>query len=382
LSHFRPKEVLHRAQQSEKLGKAKEASSDFALVGSYLKKKKRFSDAIVMFDKSIRLTPDSGRLYLEKAICEWLEGARDQALEDVDHCVRIGLEKRNLKPYLSHLKKECEDLPELRRRFFECWLSIDRTHFEPFLELGHHFVGEGHWSKAKTHLLMGLKLDPTNELLIEEMENALNQLGSQEERDYFVRFRGQELSISELATLLGEREVRFEASRSIQGNELKGLKELVSELERELDLDSEDRLDDVEPLVREFIRRSDSVVGEDGQSRFDLACAFYEMGRKQEALSELGKISSSSSVFSQALILKGKILVEEGSWVAAMGVYLEAVRATSRETQSWKEALYQLVLLNLKLGDSAVALKNLNELEKVDPSYRDLKTLKKELQPK
>ena len=75
MSHFRPKEVLHRAQQSEKLGKAKEASSDFALVGSYLKKKKRFSDAIVMFDKSIRLTPDSGRLYLEKAICEWLEGA-------------------------------------------------------------------------------------------------------------------------------------------------------------------------------------------------------------------------------------------------------------------------------------------------------------------
>jgi tetratricopeptide (TPR) repeat protein len=379
LNHFRPKEVLHRAQESERLGNYKDASHDFALLGSYLRKKNRLADAILMFERSIRLTPDSGRIYLEKGICEWQQGQRDQALESVDQCVRLGLEKRNLSLYLSHLKKVCSELPELRKRFLECWLSIDRTHFQPFLELGAEFASQGAWSKAKTAFLQGLRLNSDHQALQDQLEAVVAHTGSQEEQQYFERFKRREISILELATLLGEKEVRHGKIQSLKTEGPKDLKDLVADLERELELEAEGTFADLEPLMREFIRRSDRIVGEDSQARLDLAFAFYEMGRRTEAKAELRKISASSPVLSQSQILMGKILCEEGSQVAALGAYLEALRHSRKDSNEGKEALYQLSILHLKLCDTKGALQYLGELEKIDPHYRDIKQIKKDL---
>lgn len=93
MSHFRPKEVLHRAQQLESQGQRSEAANEYALLSYYLRRKKRWADALKMLDKAFPLRPDSGRLHLEKAMILWALENKPEALKCVERAVQLGLEK-------------------------------------------------------------------------------------------------------------------------------------------------------------------------------------------------------------------------------------------------------------------------------------------------
>jgi len=384
LSHFRPKEVLHRAQKSEKEGQKKEAAKDYALLSVYLRKKNKFSDASKMISKAIALTPDSGRLYLEEAACFFGLKEELQAGESLQKCIQIGLEKKQLQVYLEHLDKYFGSFGFLRRKFFELWLSIDRTSAAPFLGLGKELIQELNWIEAKQLFIKGLRIEPENELLLEALTSVLQEHGNELEQDYFKRFRERKLSYDDFLVLIGTppeptANKKIEPKKVENGADLKELSELVTDLERELELDAEEDYEGVEPVIQEFLRKSNQVIGSDLQARLDLAFAFFEMGRFREAKLELNYIEAEHLLFGQAQHLLGTILLKEGSEVAALGAFQSSLRTALKGSSFWKETVYQLIRVNLKLGDQTNAKKLIEQMDKVDSQYRDLKNLKQSL---
>lgn len=381
MSHFRPKEVLHRAQKSEQEGQKKEAAKNYALLSHHLRRKKKYLDAEKMISKAIQLTPDSGRLYLEEAACMLELNNEEKATGSVQKCIQIGIEKKQLQVYLTHLNKHFPEFSPLRRKFFESWLSIDRTSAAPFLGLGQEFEGAGEWNEAKQLFIKGLRVEPENGDLLEALDSGLRKYGNEVEREYFNRYRENKLGYEDFVTLIGKSPLSVvkpkENSKSNEEpQEIKELSDLVAELERELELDSDKDYESVEPVIKEFLRKSNHVIGSDLQARLDLAFAFFEMGRFREAKLELSHIEPEHVLFGQSQHLLGNILLKEGSEVAALDAYQSALRAAIKHTSFWKETVYQLIKINLKLGDYVNATKLLKEIEKVDPLYRDLKNLK------
>lgn len=382
MSHFRPKEVLHRAQQSEQEKRYREASSDYALLCVHLRRKNRISDAQKMIQKAIKLCPESGRFYLERAACEWSLGETESSEQSIEQCVRLGLEKKALTTYLDHLKDDLQDFVELRQKFIERWLLIDRTQFLPFLELAIIFNEQGKSSEAKANLLFALKISPEELSLHQLMDSIVEQTGNPEEMGFWTRFKKQEISLDELSLLLGPKALEKNRPLSNPTSELKDLSDLVADLERELELDVADVSDNVEALMNEFIRKSSQVMGGDYQARLDLACAFNEMGRKREAKSELEKIEVGHRLFSQAQILMGNILIQEGSDVAGMGAFQAAIRTSQKGSSEWKEAMYQLVKLQIRFGELKKGYELATELYQDDPNYREVRLIRKEIELK
>jgi len=382
VSHFRPKEVLHRAQKSEKEGLVKEAAKSYALLSVYLRKKNKYPDAEKMIAKAIKLNPDSGRLYLEESACFLGMNDESRASASIQKCVQIGLEKKQLHVYFSHLHKHLTSNSWIRQKFCELWLSIDRTSPTPFLGLGEELLGQGKWQEARDLFLKGLFVEPTNETLLTALVSLMNQHGSPTEQDYLKRFLDKSLSLEQFMVLMGKptdvKNERPKSSREVEtAPELKELGELISELEKELEISSETEYENVEPVIQEFLRKSNQVIGSDLQARLDLAFAFFEMDRLREAKMELNHIQTEHLLFGQAQYLLGTILLQEGSDVAALGAFQSALRSAVKDSAFWKETVYQLVKLNLKLGDLDTAGKFIQQLEKTDPGYRDLKNLRK-----
>lgn len=382
MSHFRPKEVLHRAQQSEQEKRFREASSDYALLCVHLRRKDRLSDAQKMIQKAIKLCPESGRFYLERAACEWSLGNSEAAEQSIEQCVRLGLEKRALSTYLDHLKDDLQDFIELRQRFIERWLLIDRTQFLPFLELAFILFEQGKLSEAKSNLLYGLKVSPEEPSLHQLMDLILEQKGNPEEKGFWKRFKNKEITLDELSLLLGPRTSEKARPLSNPTSELKNLSDLVADLERELELDVADASDNVEALMGEFIRKSSQVLEGDYQARLDLACAFNEMGRRREAKTELEKIEVGHRLFSQAQVLMGNILIQEGSDVAAMGAFQAAIRTSQKGSSEWKEAMYQLIKLQIRFGELKKGYEMATQLYQDDPNYREVRLIRKEIELK
>jgi len=385
VSHFRPKEVLRRAQEAEKNGEKKEAANDYALLSVYLRRKRRFDDAKKMVDQAIVLTPQAGRLYLEKALCEWELGHPEQAKECVRQCARLGLEKKKLTTYLGYLEKDLAALPVLRECFFDLWLSVDRTASAPFLGLGKALLEQSKLLEARKTFLDGFVIDNENPDILGALEEVISKLGNNSEKEWLLRYRNGELKNEDLLVLLGSRQGFSNQKESLKSDEeerspeLKDLKELVDELEKELEMDSDHKFENIEPLVNEFRRKSNKVIGSDAQARLDLACAFQEMGRYRDAKDELSKVEVSNPLYPQAQYQLGTLLKLEGSELGAVGAFQCVLRIAQENSPLWKEAVYQLAHLYVRLGDKKHAVEMVTLLDKREPNYRTLKSLKANL---
>lgn len=385
MSHFRPKEVLHRAQEAEKNGDKKESANNYALLSVYLRRKQRFEDAKKMVDQAILLTPQAGRLFLEKALCEWGLNHPDKAKECVRQCARLGLEKKKLKTYLGYLEKDLATLPTLRECFFDLWLSVDRTGSAPFLGLGKALMEQSKFNEARLIFLDGLAIEQDNTEMIAALEELSRRAGNQSEQEYLLRYKNGELKHQDFLILLGRKQASSfvkEASKPEEeekSRDLKDLKELVDELEKELELDSDYKFENIEPLVSEFRRKSNQVIGSDAQARLDLACAFQEMGRYRDSKEELSKIDSGHALYPQAQYQMGTILKLEGSELGAVGAFQCVLRMADENSHLWKESVYQLAQLYVRLGDKKHALEMVALLDKKEPNYRTLKALKANL---
>jgi len=202
VSHFRPKEVLHRAQQLESGGQRGEAANEYALLSYYLRRKKRWSDALKMLDKAFILRPDSGRLHLEKAMILWGLERNSEALNCIERAVQLGLEKKQLEVYRKILEKEAGEIPPLQKAFFETWIHLDRTALSPFLTLARFAEEEENWEEAKKLYLIALRISSEKQVL-DLLGRVLEKLSQENELKALKRFSQKEIDLAHLILLLG-----------------------------------------------------------------------------------------------------------------------------------------------------------------------------------
>jgi len=390
VGHFHLKKMLSQAQSAEEQGNLKEAANAYALISVYFRKKNKTKDAGKMIMNALRLVPHSGRLYLEEAACLWALKDVTSAKESVSKAVGYGVKQKQFPLYLKAVNKTFQNDPDLKEWFFSSWLDLDRTSPEPFNEFSDFLILQGKNSDAKKIILQGLRLAPQHSGLREKLQIWANQFGQPSEKETVFRFLNEEINLEQFLALFGVinsphgdqslKELLFAQPEKLllegEAGDMKELGQLIDELEKKLNLDLRTPFEDVSPLMQEFRRLSNEVIGQDSKTRLDLACAFFEMGRYKEAKDELEMIASEQELFGQARYLLGLISLREGRELAALGVFQEVSRLSEPHSNLWKESSYQILKLYLRFEDAASAEAVLQKLEQVDPTYRELKSIK------
>lgn len=390
MGHFRPKEVFLRAQSSEKEGNSREAANNYALLSVYFRRKNKVKHAFEMICHAIRLSPHSGRLFMEEAACLWELNDATGARDSLKKAVSVGIRQKKFHDYVKVLNKTFQDVPDLRSQFYRLWLDLDRTQADLFNLFSEDLLQQGEKEEAKKLILQGLKSETGNELLLLRLIKWGEMFGSESEREMVRQFEKKEIDIDKLIIILGldtQKQHHSEDEKNTRSPEtlpeyskdkyeLKDLSKLVEELEKKLIVDLKIPFDNIEPLVDEFVKRSSEVIGADPRARIDLANAFFEMERLGEAKAELAHIEPNHELFDQAKYLLGLIFLKEGRDLLALGAFQEARRLAKPNSNLWKEASYQLLKIYFKLNDRLSAQKLYQGLYQVDPQYRDLKSFK------
>lgn len=396
MGHFHPKEVFLRAQSSEEQGNSREAANDYALLSVYFRKKNNIKRAFTMICHAIRLSPDSGRLFLEEAACLWDLQDTEAAKESVKKAVSIGIQQEKLQEYVRVLNKTFQDVPELRNYFYKSWLEVDRTQIDLFDFFSEELLQQKNRDEAQKLILQGLKTEIKHESLREKLLRWAEAFGTDSEKEIIHQFNKNEIDIDKLMVILGvsvtnagktqlneqKKSLKHSFERPSSESDLKDLGQLVEELEKKLTFEVKTPFENIEPLVHEFLRRSDKIIGSDPRARIDLAHAFFEMERLAEAKAELAHVEPHHGLYDQAKYLLGLVLLQEGRDIPALGAFQEARRLAKPQSSLWKEVTYQLLKLYCKLSDRVSAQKMYQGLYEVDPHYRELKSFKDYIQDK
>jgi tetratricopeptide (TPR) repeat protein len=183
--------------------------------------------------------------------------------------------------------------------------------------------------------------------------------------------------------LIAEKEVKikkeFVSRNKKDEKEEKGLGSLISDLERDLQIEIRDPNTELAPLIKEFRRQSESILAGDSQARLDMALAFFEMDLFLEAKDEISKIQKQDPYYVEAQFLLAQLFISEGSELGALEAYQKCFRASVKGSAPYFEALYQLSWTYFRLEDYSNSDFHLEELEKQKPDYRDSRTLRKRL---
>lgn len=208
-------------------------------------------------------------------------------------------------------------------------------------------------------------------------EKALEEYPKLLER--FYRAAGLSKAVERVAVIDVPPEPEGSVSEFEALTEEKTLGRLIEELEKELGTGFVAHKE-IEPLIEEFQRRSQNVLGADARARIDMALAYFEMGLLDQAQQEIALIEKNDPLFVEAQALSGQIWLASGNALSALEVFQACLRHPTRTPAVELEARYQLVLVYFRLGDVAEALTQAESLERLDPEYRDLKTLKEQLE--
>lgn len=396
MGHFHPKEVFLRAQSSEEQGNSREAANDYALLSVYFRKKNKIKRAFTMICQAIRLSPDSGRLFLEEAACLWGLNDTEGSKESVKKAVSIGIKQKKLQDYVRVLNKTFQDVPELRNQFYRAWLEVDRTQIDLFDLFSEELLQQKNKEEAQKLILQGLKTEIEHEALRDKLVKWAEAFGSDSEKEIIHQFNQNKIDIDKLMIILGgsvssagktqlnksKKSPQNSRMPSATESDLKDLGQLVEELEKKLTFEVKTPFENIEPLMHEFLRRSDQIIGSDPRARIDLAHAFLEMERLAEAKSELAQVEPHHELYDQAKHLLGLVLLQEGRDILALGAFREARRLAKPQSSLWKEVTYQLLKLYCKLNDRISAQKMYEALDEADPHYRELKSFKNFVQDK
>jgi tetratricopeptide (TPR) repeat protein len=165
----------------------------------------------------------------------------------------------------------------------------------------------------------------------------------------------------------------------------KSLSSMIASLEEQLGeiggaIPQPEPVSDMQPLINEFRRHADTVLGDDEAGRWDLAHALAEMGLNREAMDELKKIPPQSDWYVRALLKTAEILTATESHLGALECLQKVLRHEPQGTSSHSEALYQMASTYMHLGDGDQALRMLDLLEKGNASYRDSRSLRTRIQ--
>lgn len=386
MSTFRPKDILREAREAEEHGQKRDASSKYASLAIYLRRRGQFKEAKKLVERAIQLSPEAPRLYLQRALCEVGLGQEKAAQTAVRLFTRRAVRRNKVEEYRPYIEQQLKDLPSLREVFYTALLDIERTNAEPFLGLARALIEQQKLDGARKTLLDALKTKTMEKEVLELLTSVLEASNRNEDLVHLRRYTSGDMAMDDLLLLL-RGEVRPSAEKSEQETEResqfedeKDLQLLIRELEEKMGLDVDQGLDSVDPLVREFRRKSDVILAGDSKTRIDMALAFFEMGLVEDARDELRPIAVTDPQYLQAQCLLGEILHSEGSDLGALEVFQNILRDQRATHEIWCEAKFKLVQIYLRLGDLRQALAQALELEKKTPGYRDVHRLKLQIQ--
>lgn len=376
------KELLAQAQKAEERGNNREASAKYAALGIYLRKKERFKDAHLFILRAVKLSPSSPRLYVQLALCEELLGNSAAVEQAMARFTKYVLKKRNSKDYRAYLEEHLQPYPRIRRFYYEQMLDLDRTDADYFVALADAHVQEGNPSLAKGTLVDALRTKTSVSRVLNRLKSVLEALHYNDGLRGIKAFEKGELSLDDLITLLLGRVHREEESREaesfrVQAEEPeKDLHSLIQDLEKDLGVPLEERVDKLTPLIREFRQRSDEVIGSDSKTRMDLASAFFEMGLYQDAREELAEISAEDPEYLQSRVMLSEILYVEESYLGALEVIQGVLRDRAASEEVLMEGKYKLSQIYHRLGDIGQAIRYATELVEEAPDYRGIRDFK------
>jgi tetratricopeptide (TPR) repeat protein len=376
MATFRPKEIFQKAREAEEAGRAREAASHYASLSVYLRRRGKLPEALALIQRAISLESHP-RLLLHLALTLELSNDSPAANTALARFVSEVVDKGKVEKYRSIVESTLEGVPRLRQYFYEQVLALDRTGNAAFLGRALSLREQGDMDGALGVLLDALRVDGDETEVLKNLVALLTEQSRFEEVELVERYQLGKIAKADLIVLLspGGGIAPSEAGETLDALE-KPLKDLIQELEREIGFSSPSAEAEIQPLLQEFRKRSNPILGEDAQARLDMALAFFEMGLLREAAEEVDRISESDPLFAQGQAFKGQVLMASGSELAALECYKASLRAFTKSKEVECEALYQISQIYFRLGDLRQAMVTASSLEKKDENYRSVRSLK------
>lgn len=167
------------------------------------------------------------------------------------------------------------------------------------------------------------------------------------------------------------------------------LSELTAALESELfddafverplpDDGAEQSVSEVFAQFREQVKNE--VADDDFQTHYDLGIAYKEMGLMDEAMDEFRLATQSPEMLQDCCIMLAKCHLDRAEAVEAVGWYRKAIDAPGGDEATGAALRYELAEVLLQSGQSGEALSEFRELERLDPTFRDVRSRIEELE--
>lgn len=380
MSNFRPKAIFHEAKTFEANGQLVKAADCYARLASYFIRKKKFQEASKLLKHVLKLSPNSVRIHLLLAICDYELGDSQEAHRELREFIKCASNKSRLESYRTYGLEQLQPYPKLRQFYFEIALETDRTGALNFLGLAEALIEQNLLAEAQQTIVNALRTKDRQQESVQLLKRVLESRRATEQLGHLASFCRNQLGLDDFLLLLSEKRNKTSPNREIfQSTEQKSLQDLIQELEAEIGMEIAAKADTVAPLLREFKEKSKKVLGNDAKALMDMALAYFEMGLMEAAQEELSQIRPTDPLYLEAQCLVGAILVSQGSDLAALEIFQSCLRDERSDAEIEKEAFYQLAQIYYRLSDFDQAIRVASELEKVDPSYRDIKTIKTQI---
>ncbi len=164
--------------------------------------------------------------------------------------------------------------------------------------------------------------------------------------------------------------VTFYDLASVAEEEISALEEMVFSVEKKISTTSQKLLEEV---VKEFKKGVESLIGkEDYETRYNLGIAYKEMGLLDEAINEfLTSVKSEDKAF-ESCVLLGHCFAEKGIFEQAVAWFSKALGVKGKNEDDYIAVKYELASTYEKLQNWSEAFRLYNEIQKTDPTYKDV----------
>ncbi|MBM4304790.1 MAG: hypothetical protein FJ112_10755, partial [Deltaproteobacteria bacterium] len=176
---LRPKVVLEEARELESQGKNKEASRKYASLISALIKREKDAEALILIDKALSLSPDSTRLLLTRALALLKVKRIPEAEIEIDKFALAALRQGRVTQYIDLIEVKAQEKPNLRKKFYEKILSIERTRPDIFLGLAQVLRQMGKITQAYEIIFSALKIDRRGEQALKLLKEMIAEQESE-----------------------------------------------------------------------------------------------------------------------------------------------------------------------------------------------------------
>lgn len=163
-------------------------------------------------------------------------------------------------------------------------------------------------------------------------------------------------------------------------DELESINFWVKELERQRTSTIEKNMKEI---FQEFKKGVEEKIGqEDYDTRYNLGIAYKEMGLLEEAIHEFLISAKHPAKFFDSAGLLGMCFREKGMFEDAVNWFEKALETPDRKEEEYLAIRYELALSFRLKEDYKSALEMIEEIKKVNPTFRDVDALKKEIEAK